>query len=524
MRWLLLGLLACHGDDVKDDAPGDDDDVVSSGETGSATPETGDSGTAAVQVIGAPSLVLVGEPAPLTAILSLVTDVPTVLTIELDDGERTWSHTFAESSTQHEVPVVGARSLKTVSVTAVLTADGGTLTTEVGTYSTPELPFGLGEMGALISEPGAMEPGYTLMPVAGHAVLVDAGGEVVWLAKLQGALHELLPAGGGLYRYLSSKGAVRLVDLAGTHVGGWHAEQAVTDPSTVPVDVLALHHDVQQLPDGTYLSLSVERRLLDYPTSETDPNAPTAQAWVAGDIVVNFAADGTVLDRWPLLDLLDPSRIAYDGVVGNYWEDFAAFKPDDIKDWTHGNSVSYDPVNDDVIVGMRHQDAVAAIDRSSGELVWVLAPPANWSGPAAAKVLAADASVEVLPYHMHGAKITPSGTLVVFDNGNNRASAYEPPSQTGSRAAEYAVDPVAGTFGEVWSYGLDENLFSGSLGDADVLPQTDNVLITWGNIKSPDPRGVVRIQEVTRSGQTVFDLWLPEGTVFRAQRVPGLYP
>jgi len=88
---------------------------------------------------------------------------------------------------------------------------------------------------------------------------------------------------------------------------------------------------------------------------------------------------------------------------------------------------------------------------------------------------------------------------------------------------EYRVDEAAGTFGEVWSYGLDERLFSGSLGDADALPQTDNVLITWGNVKD-DPRGTARVQEVTRAGETVFDLWLPAGTLFRTERVPGLLP
>ncbi len=532
-RWLALCALAlaCNGDNKGDDATTPPpDDTGHTGATHSVTTETGTEADP-IRVVAGPALQLVGDAAPLTGVLVLEVDRPVRVTLTCDDGERTWSYEVPGAPVAAiDVPVVGGRAERTVAVSARLTDDEGqTLDVDVGALTLPKLPAGLGLMNVEVADVSAMEPGYTLLPASGHIGLVDSGGEFVWLAKSFGAVHELLPADPGsmAYRYVSSRTHVLEVDVRGRLVDGWHAAQNVNDPDTRPVDVLALHHDVQRMPDGSLISLSVERRFLSYPTSEIDTLAPFDDAWVAGDVLVNFGRDGSILGSWPLLDLLDPERIAYDGVRGNYWEDFAPWQPDDIKDWSHGNAVWYDAPTDRFIVGLRHQDAVVAIDRGTGELAWIVGPPAHWRAPWSDKLLVADASVEVLPYHMHGAKMTPAGTLLVFDNGNRRASAFEPPvpdEENASRAVELQIDLVAGTFRELWSYQTPEGLFSGSLGDVDALPITGNRLITWGNPKAPDPRGAVRVQELAPDDRTVFDLWLPAGTIFRAERVPGLLP
>ncbi len=348
---------------------------------------------------------------------------------------------------------------------------------------------------------------------------------MVWYAAASGAIHELLPSSDGHWRYLSNRTAIRLVDPFGEVVGGWRST-LYDDKTLTELDVINVHHDVQELPDGTLVTLSAERRFFSYPTSELREFAPWEEAWVAGDVLVHFDPSGQILGQWPLLDLLEPTRIAYDGVVGNYWEDFPLWSGDDIKDWSHGNAVSYDPVHDRFLVGLRHQDAVVAIERVSGEVAWILAPPPNWHAPYTDVLLSPHPSNVWLPFHMHGAKFTAPNRVILFDNGNRRASAFTPVTPVEdvfSVVTEYEIDEVARGFRPVWGYGWLEELFSGSLGDADVLPTTDNVLITWGNIGN-DPRGTARIQEVTRGGDTVFDAWLPVGTVFRSERVPSLLP
>ncbi|MCZ0953957.1 MAG: aryl-sulfate sulfotransferase N-terminal domain-containing protein, partial [Rhodospirillaceae bacterium] len=76
---------------------------------------------------------------PLAAILTVTTDVPTRLTINFEDGERSWSVTPSEEmSTDHEVPVLGMRPDRTHTITATL-ADAGGLATETAaqTFTTP---------------------------------------------------------------------------------------------------------------------------------------------------------------------------------------------------------------------------------------------------------------------------------------------------------------------------------------------------------------------------------------------------
>ena len=531
---LVVGLLvACSGDgkettsadadtdvDVDADADADADaDVDTDTDTDTDT-------AVVVELLTGPTLSPAAL-APSTQHLELTTAEPTTLLVSLDDGERQWTLLFDEASTTHDVPLVGARAERTVDVSVTITGSEGSVEVDAGSYTTPALPFELSLIEATVSDPARMEPGYTLMSVASWLVLIDEGAEVVWYAEARGSVHELLPSGvggEGTWRYLSNRTHIREVDPFGEVVAGWQSSEA-GDPLLIQLDALALHHDVQAMPDGSFITLSVERRWLPYPTSEINPGAPLADAWVAGDILVQVDRSGAILGEWPLLDLLDPTRIAYDGVVGNHWEDFPLWLGDDVKDWTHGNAVDYDEVNDRFVVGLRHQDAVVAIERSTGEVAWILAPPANWSAPTTDVLLAPDPSTQLLPYHMHGAKFTAPDRVIVFDNGNRRASAYETvtsPYEVFSRVVEYQIDETGRTFRDDWSYGLDEELFSGSLGDADVLPATDNVLITWGNIKA-DPRGGCRIQEVTRSGETVFDVWMP-GTQFRSERVPSLIP
>jgi hypothetical protein len=537
LAWAFLaGLVtACGGDKAGADADADaDTDADADADTDTDTDvdtdvdvdATADTATSGLAVVMGPAITL-AERAPLTARLMVATNLPTTLSVHLDDGERSWTLSWDEPSTEHEVPLVGARAERTVEVELEFSSGGLTLSAPGGSYTTPELPAVVVPVQPTVSDPTRMEPGYTLIPQGNWMTLLDAGGEVVWLAEADGGVHELLPSGPaaeGTYRYLSGRNRIIEVNAFGEVVGGWYSTGA-PHPNLLPVAVRAMHHGFEELPDGSMVTLSVERRFQPYPSAENNPRAPLVDAWVAGDILVHFDRSGAVRDEFPLLDRLDATRIAYDGVVGNYWENYFGDWTGDIKDWSHANAVHYDPASERYLLSLRHQDAVVALE-STGDVAWILAPPANWSAPYADLVLAPHPDLDVLPYHMHGAKFTASNRVILFDNGNRRASAFRTPTPAAevfSRAIEFEIDESAWTFRPVWQYGMEEAIFSGSLGDADVLPITDNVLITWGNITN-DSRGTARIQEVTRSGETVFDVWVPTGTLFQTQRVPSLLP
>ena len=116
---------------------------------------------------------LIGNPnptVPLAAILSVATDVPTRLTLNVDDGERSWSVTPEEAmTTEHELPVLGLRAGRTHTITATV-EDGTGLSSETDaqTFVTPPLPEAFPTPAVTVRDPSRMEPGVTIFNVNGR--------------------------------------------------------------------------------------------------------------------------------------------------------------------------------------------------------------------------------------------------------------------------------------------------------------------------------------------------------------------
>ena len=104
----------------------------------------------------------------------------------------------------------------------------------------------------------------------------------------------------------------------------WHTNRTPedqVDSDSMHVDTDTLHHETFETPSGNILAISTELRTYDnYPTSDTDPEAPTAASEVLGDVLVEFSRQGDVLREVALLDLVDPYRIGYDSLGwGGAW-------------------------------------------------------------------------------------------------------------------------------------------------------------------------------------------------------------
>ena len=85
-----------------------------------------------------------------------------------------------------------------------------------------------------------------------------------------------------------------------------------------------------------------------------------------------------------------------------------------LRDWSHSNALEYNPADDSVIMSVRHQDTLAKIDLATGNLIW------PWSS----KRLQPSGEIE-WQYHQHGSSFTGTGSIVLFDNGLPRASAFQ---------------------------------------------------------------------------------------------------
>jgi hypothetical protein len=277
-------------------------------------------------------------------------------------------------------------------------------------------------------------------------------------------------------------------NLLGNIIAQWYAKhrpQGALDGAT-PVDTLTFHHDIEELPNGNFLVLGSERkRITDFFSSELDEQAPRNDQWVMGDEVVEFRRDGKIVWRWKAFENLDVFRIGYETFSG-YWE-HRGF-PGTI-DWSHANSIV--PLDDgSLLVNYRVQSAITKIDRKTGEISWIAGEPSGWSERLRAKLLTMKGDAKWF-WHQHGPTITPTGTLLLFDNGNFQARPFDkpvPPAQTKSRVVEYALDQEEMSIQERWSSVIpqDPSVVSFAMGSTQSLPKTGNLLAGYGFLLSQD--------------------------------------
>ncbi len=476
---------------------------------------------------------------PLAGIVHLTTDVPTRVALRISNGGTTWAVEFPDFQTDHSTALLGLTPAGdfTVEVTVIDEANNRLVAAPVLNAVTGPLPPGFPLIDLLASNPGRMEPGLTMLDVIGlganfvvgqqgFLIILGPAGEVVWYGTFGGSAMHKLPNGNLIYRQETT---VFERDM----LGNIRRTIELADPG------VALHHDLLPTANGTFLSLTRQTVSVDgYPTSNVDPTAPTQTADVRDEPVVEFASDGRLLNSWQLVNMLDPRRVGY-STIGSRAGGFDVF---------HTNAVIEDPTDDSIIVSVRHQDAVVKFSRSTGDLKWIMGPHANWTEEFQPFLLQPVGEGFEWQYHQHAPMITSFGTLMLFDNGNFRASPFDgimplEDAESYSRAVEYSINEETMEVQQIWSFGSTDRewLYAGRVGDADRLAMTGNVLITFGGtsytggvLNSDLGLGSIhtRIIEVTHDepAEKVFDVRIynptegaPRVQVYRADRISSLY-
>jgi arylsulfate sulfotransferase len=477
--------------------------------------------------------------APLAGTLQLRTDEPSRVSVSVSDGTNTWSRHFYDYTNIHAVTLLGFKPHRTNAITVTVTDHLRNQVT-AGTpqpFITAPLPADFPAPVPLISKPEQMEPGYTLFRLVNNNTLkayltaVDNAGDVVWYSAIPSVLEVRQLANGDLFLPLSTNFVE--YNMLGQTVRSW----------PVPPNGWNINgHDGSVTSHGTILYLNDASTIVtNFPTSATNSNAPVANASVLYNRVAELSETNstTLLGSWSVIGMLQPTRVNYLSFsihTGLGW------------DAEHANAVIEDPRDDSIIVSLRHQDAVVKFSRD-GRLKWILGPHANWATSFQPYLLTPVATPFQWNYAQHAPMITPQGTLLIYDDGNFRASPFDPgvadPSNY-SRAVEYAINEETMEVSQVWDYGRTngEPLYTDRVGNADWLPKTGNVLITFGNVDyvngvHPSPYStnatMLRIKEVTHdpAPEVVFDLAFFDYTdhtstykgcfAYRSHRIPDLY-
>ncbi len=470
--------------------------------------------------IPAPALTILSAPvffpssvAPLAGTLHLTTDVPVRVSVVVEDGHGGWSRDFLDYSNAPTVLLAGFKPSRNNQISVILHDRWQNTVTNSAPliFNSPALPADFPGIVLLTNRPELMEPGYTLFRIvnnnSGRAYLtiVDQAAEVVWYSgNIPATLEVKQLADGNLF--LPETTSFLEANLLGQTVQSW----------SVPSDLGVNYHDGTVTDHGTILYINDTSRVVpNFPSSNTNPDAPLETTSLLINRIVELSqTDSTIINNWTLMDMVQPTRIDY--------LTFSIYNPLLGWDCEHANAVIADPRDDSVIVSMRHQDAVIKFSWSTGKLKWILGPHENWSAEFQPYLLTPVGTPFEWSYAQHAPMITPQGTLLIYDDGNFRASPFLsglPDAANYSRAVEYRINEETMEVSQVWDYGRTNapQIYTDRVGNADWLPQTGNVLVTFGNVnfvngvvpdKVAPAATMARIQEVTHTAtpQVVFDL------------------
>ncbi len=467
---------------------------------------------------------------PLAAELRLETTHPVQVELEIVspyEGEEHLVHRFEEIASSFTLPVLGLYASHRNTLRIRFYDRGNQfLGQEIRRVETPPLIPELPTIEVVVNT-GQKKSGMNLVSFGGlmhrgefprTPFMFDQYGHIRWYVNMNthptlnrlfyGIAVERFQNGNLYFNDLSSGRFLIEMDLLGRVIQEWS------------LPGYELHHNLIELPSGNLLGLA------------TKYGISTNQ-----DYVLELDREtGIIVTEWDLRESLDVRRLIW------------STNP---IDWFHGNGLAYDEEQDAIIVSGRHQGTVKLTREN--EVIWVLAPHRGWNHAGDGTDLKTkllhplDAKgrpitdLRVVTGHsnhpdfswtwfQHAPKLTPQGTLFLFDNGNRRNYNYL--SGRYSRAVEYRIDEEAMTIQQVWEYGRERGqaTYAGAVSDVDYHPEEKTVAFMPGITKIENGLNGKMIEIDYMTKKVVYEAVLRNDDVFsyyhifdRIERLP-LYP
>jgi len=378
-------------------------------------------------------------------------------------------------------------------VTTSVSVNEGDAIVVAGTYWIRCLPHDFPVIGVTPHpDVGVATPGYYLVnSYQTHAVVLDTNGVPVWYGNgtsvgnvdaLQPNVVSFVPAGTGPYGYSGTED-FEIHDLASGSVRDLFAVGSPTD-----------EHELRLLPNGDYLLFTFP---IESNVDLTGLGTFTSAETVANCVVQEIDTNGALVWSWSAADHVDATKESLEPAVNTV--DGAS-----VVDPFHCNSIEVD-ASGNLLVSMRHTNALYYVDRSTGVVQWKLGGTAYTKDGGQLITVANDP--EGTFSMQHDARFQPNGDVSMFDD-------HGAPDATGvARGVEYAIDFGAGTASVVFqSLGIAPSQYMGSFRRfAD-----GHSVIGWGNV----PGDTRVVTEVDATGASVLDITFTGGPSYRAVKVP----
>ena len=284
-----------------------------------------------------------------------------------------------------------------------------------------------------------------------------------------------------------------------------------------------LHHELIKLPDGNYLGLIEEIRLGPIPFGPWttlfqalgyQANGFTLEfPWVGDKIVIWDKDTKNIIWEWSTFDYY--SMNDYD-TISDTWFQAATLGR---FDWTHSNALDFDWSFDSnsiekIYLSVRHLSRISKIDYNTKDIDWNI----GLEMPSGDTQLGNDFKFS-FQHSLHNSDLYPS-CFATLDNGNISEQILDTDYPT-TRALLICYDENIDNEPYIeWEYLLPENYFGFASGNVQILDNGNFLITTVG-----DGGSVLEIdydKNIIWEGK--LNLQLPNGAVYRANRIPGLYP
>jgi hypothetical protein len=240
---------------------------------------------------------------------------------------------------------------------------------------------------------------------------------------------------------------------------------SVVDTFFAPPGYQMNDHDFQLLPNGHYLLIGNDERLVDLRPVGGEPNA-----MVLGNSLIEMDAGDLPVFIWRCWD--------YFPVLENVRDQ----PPRQQIDYVHMNSIDVD-LDGNYVISCRHLSEITKINRETGDIIWRLGGRSNqfdWIN-----------DTDRISYQ-HDVRPVSGGHYTLFDNGDTHDPRY-------SRALELEVDPIEKRVRKVWEFRDSPDKYAWFAGNVQRL-ENGNTLINWGVEQLP------RVTEVTPEGFKVYEM------------------
>jgi arylsulfate sulfotransferase len=435
-------------------------------------------------------------------------------------GLTTWAQPAPTLGGSTSILVAGMRASTTYHMQAILQLASGQRAVDTDhQFTTGDLPADM-IPGIAIRQPAAAgaAPGvelldlYTVLQNRLAALATDLEGNVVWYYKMSPGVVpfpiKLLPNGHMLLVAFNEGNSFQEIDLAGNILFQLQVGDINTGLTAIGAsfqNLIAMHHDILQLPNGHYILLANYYPVLPGGGLST----------VLGDALVEWDPQTQKpVWTWSTFDHIPQTHA-----------------PNGLADWTHANAIVYSPDDGNLILSMRNQNWVVKINyqdgAGDGSILWHLGPGGDFTLPSG------QAPIE-WNYGQHYPTAVSSNSagifqLMFFNNGNSRLlDANNDACGTPGFAACYSSVPI---------FELNESAKTGQvLSEINLSPHYsiccgDALMLSNGNIEYDVALDVNTpnesfIQEVTpeQTPQLLWQMNITGQLAYRGFRIPSLYP